>query len=144
MSKPEHVGFTEASNGHNASSQQNVIENDDPARDDSHEHNHRHIHHDQHTEQGKQEEVAYSKNTTFEKGKIPYQDPQDYDLAHRRYADPSRANDTMQDAEKAVTSPDRSGEKSPRTHTLSNFYIKHRIFFHIFIWLFFTGHVVPD
>lgn len=142
MSKPESIDVSEAPERHNASSQQRVLENDDPALDKSHEHNHRHIHHDQHAEQGRKEEVVYSKGTTFEKSAIPHQDPQDHDLARRRHADPSRASNGTQDMEKAAISPDRLDEQDPRTHTLSNVYTRYRIFFHLFIWLFFTGYVV--
>ena len=123
---------------HNASPQDHVIENDDPALNEAHEHSHSHMHHDKRAEQGRKDEVVYSEGTTFERSTIPRQDPRDHDPARRRYADPSKGNTGILDEEKIIN-PETLDETDPRTHTLSNFYLRYRIFFHLFIWLFFTG-----
>lgn len=141
MAIAEHADVSEAPGAHSTSSQHHIVKNDDPALDQSHEHTHVHMHHDKHAEQGRKDEVVYSKGATFERSTIPHQDPQDHDLARRRNADPSDGNSGMIDAEKAAMSPERLDEADPRTHTLSRFYLKYRLFFHLFIWLFFTGYV---
>jgi len=141
MSKVEYLDVSEAPDAHSTSSQHHIVKNDDPALDISHEHIHGHMHHDKHAEQGREDEVVYSKGTTFERSTIPQQDPHDHDLARRRQADPSNGSSGVIDAEKAAMSPERLDEADPRSHTLSSFYLKHRMFFHLFIWLFFTGYV---
>lgn len=141
MPTQEYLDVTEAPQNHNTSSQRHVIENDDPALDKSNEHGHSHLHHDKHAAEGSKEEVVYSKGTTSEKSAIPHQNPQDHDLARRRRGDPSKASAAVKDAEKGDVSSDGLEEEDPRTHTFSNFYRKYRIFFHLFIWLFFTGYV---
>ena len=141
MSTPKHLDVAEAPDTHNTSSQHPVVENDDPALGESrkHTHNHGHMHHDKHAEQGRKDEVVYSKGTVLERSTIPHQDPQDHDLARRRHADPSKGSTEIMDSEKGAMSPERLDEGDPQSHTLSNFYLKYRIFFHLFIWLVFTG-----
>ncbi len=141
MSAPEYVDVTaKAPHEHDVSVQQNVVPNNDPALDISHEHNHGHLHHSALVEQGREVGVVYSKGTTFEKSTIPHQDPQDHDLHRRRLANETKMVAEAMDAEKGTLSPVRS-EEDPQTHTLSTFYAKYRIFFHLFIWLLFTGSV---
>jgi hypothetical protein len=41
-------------------------------------------------------------------------------------------------------SPIQEEEEDPQTHTFSRFYVHWRIFFHIFIFLPFTGYVAPQ
>lgn len=126
---------------HNASAQQHVIPNNDPVLDTSHEHSHGHLHHSTHAQQGRQDDVVYSQGTTFEKSTIPHQDPQDHDLHRRHLANETKMATGTVDPEKGALTPVRS-EEDPQTHTVSTFYAKLRIFFHMFIWLFFTGSVV--
>ena len=141
MSAPEYVDVTaKASHQHNASAQQRVVPNNNPALDISHEHNHGHLHHSAHAEQGRDDEVVYSKDTTFEKSSIPPQDPQDHDLHRRHLGNETKIATGAVDAEKGTLSPIRS-EEDPQTHTVSTFYAKYRIFFHVFVWLLFTGLV---
>lgn len=144
MTTVQYPDVAQAPDDHNTSAQHNVVENDDPALQKSHEHAHGHLHHDQEAAQGKPEEVIYSRGTTFEKSTIPHQDPQDHDLARRRHTNSAKPSAAVKDAEKGDMSPEESDEEDPRTHTLSNFYAKYRIFFHLFIWLFFTGYVGHD
>lgn len=142
MSNQDSIDVSQTPRGHNISAQHRVVENDDPALNISQEHQHGHLHHDKHAEQGRNEEVMYSEGTTFEKSTIPPQDPQDDDLARRRRPDPAKKNVDINDTEKGSMSPDRFDEEDPRTHTLSSFYSRYRIFAHLFIWLFFTGFVI--
>ena len=124
---------------HNTSNQRHVEVNHDPALALDREHHHAHLHHDAHAEQGREDEVVYSIGTTFEKSTIPQQDPQDHDL-HRRHH-PSKHQGAMEviDAEKGIMSPAPLEEEDPQSHKVSAFYVKYRIFFHLFVWLFFTG-----
>lgn len=137
MAAPEHREPTHiAPHAHNSSPQHHVVPNLDPALEISNEHHHRHLHHDAFAEKGREDEVVYSKGTTFEKSIIPEESPQDHDLHRRRH--PEKGGVEVEDAEKGV-SPIRSEEADPQTHTFSRFYAKYRIFFHLFIWLLFTG-----
>lgn len=134
----DYIDVTESQPDHNPSSQQDVIKNDDPVLQKSHEHHHEHLHHDAHAEKGRKDEVIYSYGTTFEGRSIPHQDPQDHDLHRRRDADMAKEPATAFDREQGALSPSRS-EEDPQTHTFSNLYKRYRIFFHLFVWLFFTG-----
>ena len=117
-----------------------VVPNDDPALDVAHEHRHTHLHHDENAEKGRQDEVAYSKGTTDEKSTIPHQDLQDHDLARPKHRESAKdtpiVTDNLSNAEKAGSG---SEELDPQTHTVSNFYRKYRLVFHLFVWMVFTG-----
>ena len=141
MSAPDYVDVTaDAPQTHNGSAQQHVVPNNDPTLDISHEHNHGHLHHSAHAEQGREDDMLYAKGTTLEKSTIPHQDPQDHDLHRRHLGNETKMATETVDAENGTLSPVRS-EEDPQTHTLSSFYAKYRIFFHLFIWLLFTGLV---
>ncbi|KAF2839224.1 hypothetical protein M501DRAFT_992196 [Patellaria atrata CBS 101060] len=139
----------EPKRSHNASPQRDVFRNSDPALDISHEHQHTHLHHDSSAPRGRTDEPAYTTGTTAEKSIIPDQDPNDHALHRRLHSDKkdgaAQEKEMMgdaYDAEKGSISPTRNNmepEEDPKTHTVSNFYRKWRIFFHLFIWLFFTG-----
>ena len=142
MSAPDYVDVTaDVPHGHNSSVQQHVVPNNDPALDISREHNHGHLHHSARAEQGREDGVVYSKDTTSEKSTIPHQDAQDHDLHRRHLGNETKMATETVDAEKGTLSPVRS-EEDPQTHTLSSFYAKYRIFVHLFIWLLFTGLVL--
>ena len=126
---------------HNTSPQHRVVTNLDPALETAHEHHHRHLHHDAFAEKGREDEVIYSKGTTFERSTIPAESPQDHEL-HRRHH-PEKGTVDVGDAEKGLSLV-QSEEEDPQTHTFSRFYARYRIFFHLFIWLLFTGYVVSS
>ncbi|KAI9871559.1 MAG: hypothetical protein M1830_002755 [Pleopsidium flavum] len=137
MTAPDYRGPTEVTaHLHNTSPQHHVAPNSDSALEVSHEHHHRHLHHDAFAEKGRDDEVVYSKGTTFERSIIPEESPQDHEL-HRRHLS-EKVGIEVGDAEKGM-SPVRSNDEDPQTHTFSRFYAKYRICFHIFIWLLFTG-----
>ncbi|KAL9596686.1 MAG: hypothetical protein Q9219_005645 [cf. Caloplaca sp. 3 TL-2023] len=123
---------------HNDSAQHQVWKNPDPALDTANEHTHGHLHHTAQAEKGR-DPTQYSKGTTFEASNIPDQDPHDHTV-HRRYpASAAAIPAAIPDTEKGEFSRDSASEEDPRTHTLSNFYLKYRLFFHLSIWLLFTG-----
>lgn len=124
---------------HNASPQQQVTPSHDPALNVAHEHHHGHLHHDAYSEEGQDDEIVYSKGTTLEKSGIPDQDPQDQVLHRRHHLDDKKGSNRISDVENANISSALTEEKDPRSHAFSVFYAKYRIFFHLFIWLFFTG-----
>ena len=127
--------------GHNASLQHNVQPNPDLALHYSREHQHEHLHHNRASEAGRHDDVVYSKGTTFEKSNIPDQDPQDHNLHHRHRSEKD-LDFIASDAEKATISPTTTTEgEDQKKHKFSRFYAKYRIFFHLFIWLVFTGYV---
>lgn len=126
---------------HDTSPQRGVVPSSDPALEPSHEHHHQHLHHDAFAEKGREDEVIYSKGTTFETSIIPNESRRDHEL-HRRHH-PGKGDVEVGDAEKGI-SPMRYQEEDPQTHTFATFYGKYRIFFHLFIWLLFTGYVMPS
>ena len=149
--KPEYVDVTAKNgdriahsalpaHGHDASRQQDVHANPDLALQFSHEHQHKHIHHGERAEAGRTDEVRYSKDTTFGKARgshVPDQVHEDQQLHHRRT---EKDNITENDAEKAEIDMVSSDEDdSKKKHRFSRIYAKYRIFFHLFIWLLFTG-----
>ncbi|KAI4126744.1 MAG: hypothetical protein LQ338_003608 [Usnochroma carphineum] len=132
------------SHAHNVSAQDQVQRNEDPALDAANEHVHGHLHHSAYAEQGR-DVTEFSKGTTYEESNIPSQDPHHQPVHRRHLPNGSTVPAAIPDAEKG--SFGRGGsEEDPRTHTLSSFYLKYRVFFHIFIWLLFTGpmHLVWD
>ncbi|KAI9840578.1 MAG: hypothetical protein M1837_001517 [Sclerophora amabilis] len=115
-----------------------LTSNPDPALDSSKEHHHRHLHHDANAERDRDDEVVFSTGTTNEKSTIPDASPRDDEL-HRRHH-PEKAGMGVEDPEKGSVSPGPSrDETDPQRHTFSTVYAKYRIFFHLFIWLLFTG-----
>ena len=141
MSAPEYNDITtDPPNNHNQSSQHDVVFNADPALNVDKEHHHGHLHHSANAEKGREDKVVYSKGTTFEKSTIPHQDPQDHALHRRAYQGDSKRDVEVADAEQDGLSP-ISSEEDPQTHTFSSFYSRYRIFFHLFVWLLFTGYV---
>lgn len=127
------------SHAHNVSAQDQVQRNEDPALDAANEHVHGHLHHSAYAEQGR-DVTEFSKGTTYEESNIPSQDPHHQPVHRRHLPNGSTVPAAIPDAEKG--SFGRGGsEEDPRTHTLSSFYLKYRVFFHIFIWLLFTGFV---
>lgn len=140
MAKAEYLDVTEdQSRSHNASSQDHVQMNNDPALDVANEHAHGHLHHAPYAEQGRVE-TEYSKGTTYENSNIPSQDSHDQNLHRRHGPNDPEASAQFADAEKGIPSPDRSDE-DPRFHRISNGYLQYRVFFHLLIWLLFTGFV---
>ncbi len=123
---------------HNSSAQDHVARNPDPALDRSHEHHHPHVHHDAFAEKGREDEVVYSQGTTSDRSNIPDQNPMNHGL-HQRHHD-AKGEVNIGDSEKGL-SPIRSQDDDQKPSKFSGFYTKYRIFFHLFIWLVFTGYV---
>ena len=141
MSTQGYVDMTEDRQAHKDSAQHRPVENDDPSLDTSYDDSHRRLPHER-GEQGHDHELVYSEDSTLEKGTIPHQDPRDPNLARRRHADPAKMAAALVDTEKSPITSDHFDEENPRTHSLSSYYARYRIFVHILIWLFFTGSVV--
>ena len=141
MSAPDYLDVTaNPSVNHNASPQHGVEPSLDPALEISREHHHAHLHHSERALRGREDDVAYTKGTTFEQSNIPDQDPQDHALHRRHHAEETKGHVHVMDEEKGTSSPVEQ-EVDPRTHTLSRFYGKFRIMIHVFLWLLFTGYV---
>jgi hypothetical protein len=131
----------EVKHGHNTSTQHDVELNSDLALHLSREHHHQHIHHSAHAQKGRTDEPFYSKGTTSEISAIPDAGPQDHEL-HRRHH-PEKNGFAHGDAEQGGNiNPIQ--EEDPQTHAFSGFYVYWRTFFHIFIFLLFTGYVGPQ
>jgi concentrative nucleoside transporter, CNT family len=132
-----------AKHGHNTSTQHDVELNSDLALHLSREHHHQHIHHTAHAQEGRTDEVAYYKGTTSEISTVLGTDPRDHNL-HRRHH-PEKNGFADGDAEQGENiSPIQEEENNPQTHPFSRFYTSLRIFFHIFIFLLFTGYVAAQ
>lgn len=135
-----HHDFQE--HGHNSSRQKSVEENPDIALHYSHEHQHNHMHHGRASLSGRHDDILYSKGV--DKAHVP---DQDFSHHHKHpQVDTKDQLSSESDPEKGGVSPTEvntnetgiTGEDG-RKHRFSRFYRKHKIFFHLFIWLFFTG-----
>ncbi|KAF2864874.1 sodium/nucleoside cotransporter 1 /nucleoside cotransporter 1 [Massariosphaeria phaeospora] len=131
---------------HNSSPMPGVVANPDPALDIKREHHHEHVHHGAHAEKGQfaSDNPAYTSGTTMEPSVIPMADPNDDALHRRRLAEHDIEKTGGVYEENGSFSKDRNssnpdGEDDPKRHGFSNFYTKYRLFFHIFIGMFFTG-----
>lgn len=94
----------------------------DPALQPEHQHHHAHHHHTAFAEQGREEEVVYSKDTAFEKGIVP--EPTALDHASKSH---SQSDEEM-------------GETEPAKRPWQRRMLKHwRHVAHAVIWLLFTG-----
>ena len=125
---------------HNASWQDDVAPNYDPALDVSHEHRHSHIHHSAAALRGHEHEtVVYSTGTTADRSVVPDDKTHDYHVQQRR-RDLSDDED-VDSAEKgaAVDSVEAIPVKEKGKGRFARFYARWKIFFHIFVFLFFTG-----
>jgi hypothetical protein len=132
-----------AKHGHNTSPQHDGELNSDLALHLSREHHHQHIHHSAHAQEGRTDEAVYPKGTTSEILTVSDADPQDHDF-HRRHH-PEKNGFARGDAEGGGDiSPIQEEENNRQTHSFSRFYVYSRIFFHIFIFLLFTGYVAPQ
>lgn len=127
--------------GHNPSLQKDVQENPDLALRYSHEHQHQHLHHGRNSLSGRHDDILYAKGV--DASHIP---PQDYSHHHtvpENSVDSKDQRFSVTDAEKGDLSPSKvstnEGERAGRKYRFSGFYSKYKIFFHLFIWLFFTG-----
>lgn len=130
---------------HNSSPQTHVAANDDPALDLSREHYHAPLHHDPSAMKGHKDEIAYTYGTTVDPPSIPGK----ADVHHRHTSEKSTEKQgviDIDDAEKGSTSPVTTarGEEGKKRGPVGRFYSRFRLFFHLFIWLLFTGYVVPD
>ena len=114
--------------GHSPSPHEGMIQNDDPALQNSNEHYQDHLH-----------DIAIPcYGTTFEGTAIPNQNPQNHDLQKRRHSGMTKEPTTTMHPEQGTMNPIRS-EEDPQTHIFSKFYQRYRIFFHLFLWIVFTG-----
>lgn len=143
--------MADVSREHNSSPMPGVVRNSDPALDVANEHHHEHLHHSARAEKGHDEadHPAYTTGTTYEPPVIPPADPND-DALHRRHHPEKHAEHDIEKTggidyeekgslSKPRSSSDPEGEVDPKRHRVSGFYRKYRIFFHVFVGLFFTG-----
>jgi concentrative nucleoside transporter, CNT family len=145
-----HQGHDLPAHGHNISSQTagSVRPNEDLALHYSHEHQHDHMHHGRTSLAGRHDDILYARGTT-EDQHIGHQDHSHTVEHHRKSAqigvDSKDHSYSETDAEKGdigVEPADRVGTNETedgRKHRFSRFYRKYKIFFHLFIWLVFTG-----
>ena len=134
-----------SSDDHNRLAQTGAAVNPDPALDIRHEQFHAHLHHSSRAEQGRSHDPSYAVGTTFEPNVIPQRDPQGYTSHPRldsRTPTTTKLGADVGDVEKGSTSPaDGSSEQGEdgQKYSLIRLYKKYRIFFHIFVFLLFTG-----
>lgn len=92
----------------------------------------------EHVLQAQDNEAGHSKGIGLEKNAVPYQESQANDL-HRRPQPDDIKTPVETDPEKADMSPTLSEEADSQPRRTPSFYARYRIFFHLGIWLFFTG-----
>jgi CNT family concentrative nucleoside transporter len=85
------------------------------------------------------DETGYSKGPMLDKVTVPYQESEAHDLHRRCQADDMKMHTENADPEKADGSPAHSEDPDARQRKSPTFYARYRIFFHLGIWLFFTG-----
>lgn len=130
--------------GHNASSQRDVAPNPNLALHNSNEHEHEHLHHHKRSIQGRDDEVVYSHGHNPEKSNVPDQITHDGHHAPQ-YTESKTAGKSgviQSDAEKGILSPGSLSqeEDDPRSHKLSGFYARRKIFFHAAFLALMTGY----
>lgn len=142
-----HQGHDLPAHGHNPSVQPGVKENEDLTLHYSHEHQHDHMHHGRTSLAGRHDDILYARGTT-EDQHIVHQDHSHTVQHHQKGAhvgvDARDQASSEIDAEKgdvgvAATKTDTVETEDGRKHRFSRFYRKYKIFFHLFIWLVFTG-----
>ena len=132
-----------------------LAHNPDLALHESREHHHEHLHHSARAEEGRTDDIHYTKGTTDEPGVIPKADLLD-DHMHKAGHPERNGSHTpvayekdikAYDAEKGSVSPahtDREEEADPQRHRVARFYRKYRIVFHLVLAALFTGYVYRD
>ncbi|KAJ5606518.1 hypothetical protein N7510_009299 [Penicillium lagena] len=96
----------------------------DPALQPEHQHQHAHLHHTAFAERGRDDDVIYTKDASFEKGNVPDPTPLDHT--------PKSQSDDNKDVETA--------DNYPAQRPWYRRVLKHwRHFAHAVIWLLFTG-----
>ena len=131
---PDYIDVTDR----RSSPQQGMIPNEVPALQDSNERHHDHVHPNSDLEKGQEDEIIPSYDTSLEGRTIPHQKSRDHELHKRRHADKAKEPTAAVDPEQGTMSLSHF-EENPQTHAFSSFYKRYRIFFHLFIWLVFTG-----
>lgn len=116
---------------HNVSVEHNQAQNQEQAATILDDHSRgQQLHHDTDVELGQKKEIGYQNSATNQN------DPNPYDQAHPD--DPKKQPSHMISTENEELGHVTS-EADPKGHSLSTFYVKYRMFFHLIIWLFFTG-----
>lgn len=122
MATTEHNNAVGEHKPNNTLPQDRVAQNNDPVLDPAHQHHHGHLHHDVPVEKGNEDEMVYSNGSAIDESTIPDQITHDHDI-HK--SEGTHQND--------IEVGDPQSQKPPGLYT------RYRIFFHLFIWLFFTG-----
>ncbi|XP_014558338.1 hypothetical protein COCVIDRAFT_36328 [Bipolaris victoriae FI3] len=131
---------------HNASPQEGVARNNDPALDIAREHQHPHVHHSPRA--AHPDNVVYTTGTTDEKpSEFLSASAQDsHAHSHPAIADEKHElgknggyDYEVEKATRSSSDPDMEGEKRKKWYSPSSLYKKYRLLFHILIGAFFTG-----
>ncbi len=129
----------------NSSVQQNIVYGHDRALDSVQEFHTAHSQHDDNAESGRDEDVPESKEATLEPHAISYEGPQDPNLKHRKEADAVEksveSRSYTENGSASVVLGHEQIVEDARSQAGPTFYQRYRIFFHLIIWLFFTGFV---
>jgi concentrative nucleoside transporter, CNT family len=140
-----HQGHDLPAHGHNPSVQRDVNPNPDLALHFSHEHQHDHMHHGASALAGKHDDILYAHGTTVDQ----HIDTQDHSHTVHHHAKHAHVGVDSKDQDLSEHDPEK-GDLTPtkvatnetedgRRHRFSRFYAKYKIFFHIAIWLVWTG-----
>ncbi|KAL8813334.1 MAG: hypothetical protein Q9223_000171 [Gallowayella weberi] len=141
MAISEYTAATEHTIHQSIASEQHYLDQkSDPALDTAHERTQSHPHHGPSAEQG-WNQTEHSKETTYQNSAIPSQDSQNENVHRRQIPNgpSSKGVAAVADTEKGNSSLDNRSDEDPRPKTLSSFYQKYRVYFHLFLWLFFTS-----
>lgn len=122
MATTEHSNVPADHKLNSASPHDHIAQINDPVLDPAHQHHHGYLHHDIHVEKDGGGEVVYSNGSTIDKSTIP--DQTTYDHAVHKSESIHQTH---------IEFGDSQSQKSPGLYT------RYRVFFHLFIWFFFTG-----
>ena len=123
MATTEYGNFTGDPSLNSALPQDHIAQYNDPVLDPTHQHHHGHRYHDEHVGKDKEDEVVYSIGSPIDKSTIPDQTAHDHN-GHK-------SEDIHQ------TDIEEVGD--PQSQKPLGLYTRYRVFFHLLIWLFFTG-----
>ena len=122
MATTEYSNVTGDHKLNSASPQDHIAQNNDPVLDPAHQYHHGHLHHDIPVEKDSEDEVVYSNGSTINKSTIPDQTTYDHNV-HK--------SESIHQTD--IEFGDLQSQKPPGLYT------RYRVFFHLFIWFFFTG-----
>ena len=132
------MSTTSDARDNNPSPKQNVVKDNHQTLPNSTEQHHDHVQYNIQSRKSQENDVTHSYDATLEGNTIHHQDSQNREHYRKRHADMRKELAIAVDPEQTNVGLSRF-EEDAQSHTFSTFYKKYRVFFHLFIWVVFTG-----